>query len=112
MQRTLNPLVRGSNPCRCTYCSIDQWAFPLLAINTVAENGDEAWFEVVPRPSFQPVILCLSFVEPKGGSVFFEYGDDLDSTGKLRLQTASRDSGYPVIIQCTIGANNNYALAA
>jgi len=27
------------------------------------------------------------------GSLFFEYGDDLDSTGKLRLQTASRDSG-------------------
>jgi len=44
--------------------------------------------------------------------MFFEFGDDLDSTGKLRLQTASRDSGYPAIIQCTIGANNNYALAA
>ena len=81
-------------------------------IDTVAENGDEAWFEVVPRPSFQPVILCLSLRNQTGGSLFFEYGDDLDSTGKLRLQTASRDSGYPAIIQCTIGANNNYALAA
>ena len=93
VQRTLNPLVRGSNPCRCTYHGIERRVFHMPVVDAVTENGDEAWFEVVPRPSFQPVILCITLWNQTAGSVFFEYGDDLDSTGKLRLQTASRDSG-------------------
>jgi len=66
---------------------------PPAMIDAAAENGDEAWFEVVPRPSFQPVILCLGLGNQSGVPVFFEYGDELDSTGKLRLLMASRDSG-------------------
>ncbi len=33
--------------------------FPPTQVGTAAENDANAGFEVVPRPSYQPVILCF-----------------------------------------------------
>ena len=57
-QRTLNPLVQGSSPCGGTKQHRLIQVLPLPVHDVAAENGVKAWFEVLPRPSHQPVILC------------------------------------------------------
>ena len=62
-QRTLNPLVQGSSPCGGTPQHHFARVLPLPVHDVVAENGDETWFEVLPRPSHRRVILCSLFWE-------------------------------------------------
>ena len=96
-QLTLNQLVRGSSPCGCTFMQRHPLGFspyPNLVLRqrmTVMPGS-----EVVPRPSIQPVILCLFFLEQiVSFKCFLLYGDDLASTGKERLRMAFRDFRVP-----------------
>ena len=58
-QLTLNQLVRGSSPCGCTKGGTILWVFPLPKFGAAQRMTFTLGFEVVPRPSSQPVILCF-----------------------------------------------------
>lgn len=70
-------------------------------------------FEVVPRPSYQRVILCSFIGTEKGGMSSLKYGDEFGFDG----QDAVTDSipGLSDSLKLsgsTISADNDYALAA